>query len=332
MTEFVIPPSLCANEVDWTLVDYTGAQISPLSGAVRTISRGQRWQAHLTWSNLVDEDRALFAAFMARVCGKSNRVWLADPGYQQRGSFPTQELLVNPLFDGTTGWAPYTGATLKGNNREMQVQAPGTSSYGFLQAVNLNAAMAYCLRSIIVDGALSSAVTNRNQWSQGATSFVSPTSNLRGMYRNAGVSNAFTAWNVFPLLMTTGTPVAGSLQLCNYASMARCAMVVNPSAAIIYNSVKIDALPFSTDGLLRAGDHVEINGEFKTVTSDLNSDGIGSGWLMFEPAMRTQVVPDNSPVVIFQPMMRGYLASDAMQPSRPGPTLFSDFEFTFVEA
>jgi hypothetical protein len=119
--------------------------------------------------------------------------------------------------------------------------------------------------------------------------------------------------------------------LVQYASLRRCALAVNPGATTYYASLPIDTLPNSTQGLLRAGDRVEINGEMKTVTFDLNSDGSGAGLLMFEPALR-KLVPDNAPIIIGEPLMRGVLASDIVQASRPGTSLFSDFDLTFIEA
>ena len=68
--DFVLPPSVVPNQADWSLLDYSGVQTSVLSGATRTVSRGQRWQAHLQWHDLVDDDRASLSAIMALMRGK----------------------------------------------------------------------------------------------------------------------------------------------------------------------------------------------------------------------------------------------------------------------
>lgn len=329
MSEFVLPPAVVPNEVEWSLIDFSGVHQSPLTGAIRTISRGQRWQVRVQYHNVVDAERAVLAAFMARIRGKANRVWVTDPAYRPRGSFPTGELLVNSTFDGATGWSNYGSTKLKPGNNEMQVISVGTAAQGLSQAVQLDAAMAYCLRSCLVDGAGTSGVWMRNQWNYDTTTFQTGAVDLRGMVRTAGVSDAWAAWNVYPLIMYTGVG-AGDVGLCQFASMSRCALVVNPGAASCFNSVLVDAMPADTDGVLLAGDRVEIAGEFKTLTADLHSDDVGSGQLMFEPAMRSPVIIDNAPVVVHQPMMRGILAEDAVTPTRPG--LFSDFSFTFMEA
>jgi hypothetical protein len=117
--------------------------------------------------------------------------------------------------------------------------------------------------------------------------------------------------------------------LCSYASLRRCALVVNPGATVYGSSLPIDALPASTVGLLRAGDRIEVAGEFKILTADLNSDGSGGGTLMFEPSLR-KVIADNAPVHIGEPLMRGVMMSDFTQASRPG--LASDFDASFIEA
>jgi hypothetical protein len=156
------------------------------------------------------------------------------------------------------------------------------------------------------------------------------TANGRGLVSVAAVAQSSGAANQAVINIQTGNGLAGGMAaIASYASLRRCAMVVNPANATYFTTLPLDALPVSTGGLLRAGDRVEVNSEMKTVTFDLNSDGAGAGWLMFEPALR-KLCPDNTPVIIGEPLMRGILSVDAMQVTRPG--MFSDFDFTFVEA
>jgi hypothetical protein len=91
----------------------------------------------------------------------------------------------------------------------------------------------------------------------------------------------------------------------------------------------IRGLPASTNGIVLAGDMVEINGELKRAIADLNSDAAGLGYLQFEPAMRSAATPDGAAVVFGAPMGKFVMLDGGTQPSRPG--YFSDFALTFAE-
>ena len=328
--EYVLPPSLVANQADWTLIDFTGIQQSPLSGAIRTVSRGQRWQAHLQFHDLITDDRACLAALIAVIRGKSNRMWIADPTYKQRGSFPAPELLINGSFmQGLTGWNVAGSGTANAFNRQLSLATNDTAATSVYQAVNLVNGVAYALRSLIIDGPTTGPLSMGVQMADPGHTF--PQMGLsRGLITAVGICLAGGAANQQVLNVAAGGGLAaGMIALMTYTSLRRCAMVMNPSGLTYYCTIPIDTLPSSTAGLLRAGDRVEINGELKTVTFDLNSNSSGVGQLMFEPALR-KLCPDNTPVIIGEPMMKGIMSQDAMQPSRPGG--FSDFDFTLVEA
>ena len=91
-------------------------------------------------------------------------------------------------------------------------------------------------------------------------------------------------------------------------SAARCALVNGSSQ--IGGSLVIDGLPTSTNGLARAGDWFEVNGELKRLTADLNSDSSGNGYLIFEPTLRTSPA-NNAPVIFRNPMGRFLLAEES---------------------
>lgn len=42
----------------------------------------------------------------------------------------------------------------------------------------------------------------------------------------------------------------------------------------------------TTTGILKTGDYFEVNGEYKIITEDINSDGSGNATLVFEPELR----------------------------------------------
>lgn len=131
MTDFVLPPPV-PNTCEWTLHDYTGVSTSVVSGAMRTVSRGQRWGVRLTWHDVAGASRAALEAFVAAMRGKSNRVWISDPAYVQRGSFPSSELLANSAFASTANWSGGVSYTLTASGnvlRGTRAQSTGANSY-----------------------------------------------------------------------------------------------------------------------------------------------------------------------------------------------------------
>jgi hypothetical protein len=332
MTDFVLSPSLVPNGAEWSLIDFSGVQQSVLSGATRTVSRGQRWQARLNWYNLIGDNRAYLSALMASLRGKSNRIWIPDPTYRQRGSFPAPELLTNGDFvNGATGWTAGGNCTLSGHNRTLRLSMIGVTAPYAYQSVSVVSGVAYAMRSCLVDAVGSGSDTLGVRMSDGSNNYDSVSSSARGLITVAGVAGASAAGNQRIIYVSSGAS-SGEAVFCTYASLRRCALAVNPtSLTTFYTSLPIDALPINTNGLLRAGDRVEVNGEMKSVTFDLNSDGSGAGMLFFEPALR-KFVPDNAPIIIGEPMMKGIFTDGAVQVSRPGVNLLSDFDFTFVEA
>jgi hypothetical protein len=330
MTDFVLPPSLIANEAEWSLIDYTGVQQSVLSGALRTVSRGQRWQARLRFLSLTLDDRNTLAALMAAVRGKSNRIWIPDPSYRQQGSFSCPELLTDGAFkNGAASWTAGGSCTISGYNRALRMNITGGTAPSAYQNQTLTSGYAYAMRSCIIDGQNSSGNNAGVQWADGMGGFPQ-ISTARGLITSAALTNNGGAAAQRCLYVTSGQ-ANGQFMLVTYTSLRRCALAVNPSANVYSTILPIDALPASTNGLLRAGDRVEVNGEMKVVTFDLNSDNTGAGYLMFEPALR-KLVPDNAPIICGEPMMRCVLTDGAVQNTKPGVSLMSDFDFTFAEA
>lgn len=328
MADFVLPPSLIANLADWTLIDYSGMQQSPFSGAARTLDRGQRWQAHYQFHDLKDDNRAVLSALMASIRGKSGRMWIADPTYVQRGSFPATELLTNGSFAaGATGWTLTGSGWVNGFNRAVILMTAGAGNVTLSQPVSLTVGAAYAMRSCLIDGYLSTAATLGVQVADSGVSYSS-LGLARGLITASGIATSGGTGSQYAIHMTAGA-TAGMQVISTYASLRRCALAINPAGLTYGTSIPCDALPVSVAGLLRAGDRFAINGEMKTCTFDLNADASGGSILYFEPSLR-KIVPDNCPIIIGQPMMKGILMNDAMQVTRPG--LFSDFDFTFVEA
>lgn len=96
------------------------------------------------------------------------------------------------------------------------------------------------------------------------------------------------------------------------------------------NALNLKGLPATINGLLLAGDWVEINKELKRLTAPLNSDATGLGYLQFSPPLRNPPA-DNDPVIVNKPLGRFiFSASENGWESNPG--IFSNSSLDLVEA
>jgi len=96
----------------------------------------------------------------------------------------------------------------------------------------------------------------------------------------------------------------------------------------------IKGLPASTNQLLLPADQFEVitsrGSELKIVTTALNSDAAGLGYLQFEPPLRGAAA-DNAPVIVHEPMGRFIFAGEAPEWSNE-PGVFTTASADFEEA
>ena len=114
MTDIWWPSWLVPSKMFVGLDDFTAVDSSATTGSVQTseLYGTRRWRVRMDFETLSRSDGTLqiFEGILASMRGRSNRIWLKNFAYQQRGSFPGSELLTNNTFDGgTTGWQ--SGAT-----------------------------------------------------------------------------------------------------------------------------------------------------------------------------------------------------------------------------
>ena len=76
------------------------------------------------------------------------------------------------------------------------------------------------------------------------------------------------------------------------------------------SSLEVDGGDASTDGLLKAGDMVEVGGRIHMLTADLNTNSSGEGMLQFIPRLRT-APSDNDPVLLYRPSSSFLMANNA---------------------
>lgn len=105
---------------------------------------------------------------------------------------------------------------------------------------------------------------------------------------------------------------------------------VTPPASQTGSGLYLKGLPVSTAGLARAGDWCQIGDQLFKVTSPLDGDAAGLGYLTVSPNVRTPFA-DNAPVIFNQPMAKMRLATEEMSWSlHPGG--FGTFQLTFEES
>lgn len=91
----------------------------------------------------------------------------------------------------------------------------------------------------------------------------------------------------------------------------------------------LKGLPASSNGLLLPGDIFEVNGELKRVTSSLDSDAAGLGYVQFSPPLRSSPAND-APVILTNPLCRMLLAENSVGMSQM-PGGFTRYSFDLIE-
>lgn len=332
MAELVWPSDIVPSSSEWRIIDSTAVFNSALSGVTRTVSRpGLRFACTLNFTALSGEHRSRVQAIMSALRGRTNRIWLADDSYTKRGSFAASELLSNTTFAVTTGWAPSNAeCVLAADSGRLRVTRTAVVGNRTIYASTATTAgVSYLFRSCIAAGRGNIRASLRigtdpinNDIADGATNTTALLGHVAGTATTSTSYASIADW--------TSGRAANDFQFIDSPSMARCALVNGASQT--GSSLWIDALPNSTNGLLKAGDLVAVytsGWEMKRLTADLNSNASGQGQLVFEPPLRSSPA-DNAPVAIHRPLARFLLAEEEVGwGSRPG--VLSDFSLSFVE-
>jgi hypothetical protein len=332
MTDYVLPPDLVASEIEWSLLDNSAVFASPLSGAVRTVSRpGTRWGARMVFRAVSAQDRRRLMSLLAALRGRANRLRFTDPAYTLAGSFSCPELLSNnAAVVNTTGWTSSNAELVltADSHLGLRLTRSGVTGdrYAYQSAVTTVTSAPFAVRMLLGAGRGPVAAAIKAGTSQGATNLVNGATRTAAGYYSDSFTASGTSSHISFHDFISGR-AAGNFQFISWASTARCALVNGASQT--GGTLIIDGLPTSTNGLARAGDWFEINGELKRLTADLNSDGSGNGFLIFEPTLRTSPA-DNAPVIFRNPMGRFLLAEESNSwGTRPG--IISDIELNLIE-
>lgn len=332
MAELVWPSDIVPSSSEWRIIDSTAVFNSALSGVTRTVSRpGLRFACTLNFTALSGEHRSRVQAIMSALRGRTNRIWLADDSYTKRGSFAATELISNTTFPNTTGWAGGSGevSIAADSGRLRLTRSSVVADRTIYTSSTTVSGSTYLFRAALAAGRGNIRAALRLGTTAGGTEIVNGAiSTTASMIHVIG---AATGTTTYPAVADwISGRAANDFQLIDSPSMARCALVNGGSQT--GSSLWIDALPNSTDGLLKAGDLVAVytsGWEMKRLTADLNSNASGQGQLVFEPPLRSSPA-DNAPVAIHRPLARFLLAEEEVGwGSRPG--VLSDFSLSFVE-
>src|SRR5690606_7958755 len=105
MTDVLWPPDLCPVSQTWSGIGNTAVFTGPFSGVTRTYSRpGSLMRCVITLPMMKGRGRARWAALLAALRDRGNRIWMPDfsmlleSGLPIGGSFPATELLTNNDF------------------------------------------------------------------------------------------------------------------------------------------------------------------------------------------------------------------------------------------
>jgi hypothetical protein len=331
MTDYILPPDLIANDIEWRILDNAAVYSSPLSGAVRTYSRpGNRWGVRLAFRALSDQKRRRLLALIAALRGRANRLWLTEPGYVFSGSFPCAELLTNnAAVVNTTGWTSSDAELVltADSHLGLRLFRSGVTADRFVSqsAVTTVASADYAFRAVIEKGKGNVRIALNAGTTAGDASLVGgATRTTAGRYLEVFSASGTSTHISFDDKISGRS--ANDFQFVSWASVARCARVNGASQT--GSTLDIDGLPVSQNGVILAGDWFEINGELKRVIADVNSNAAGQGFLMFEPQLRVSPA-DNTAIVFRNPMGRFLLSDETGWQTRPGT--LSDLVIDLVE-
>lgn len=329
--DLLLPLPVRISKITPSIIGNTALARSIFSGASRTLGRsGDRYGFDVTVSQASDKEsfpmRGALRNIRAGMRSQANRLWLADPSYQLRGSFPTGELLLNGTFSqGAAGWGTFAAAISVADGYA-RVQNTTTAA-GYITnaaAVALVSGVSYVVRVLTYPGSVVGWAINGGTTSGGSGYFASGTLTTQQLFVQPVTASTVN----FFLGLQNATANVGDFAHFLYASLSRCSLVNGASQT--GPNLNINALPASAAGLLLPGDRVQIGTQLNTVVAPLNSNASGQGYL--QCALPWRISPaSGAPVIIDKPMARCILTSNTGSWDE-SPGGFADFELVLEES
>jgi len=138
-------------------------------------------------------------------------------------------------------------------------------------------------------------------------------------------TNSYTG-NGTSLIYAWGGQLTQGSQPVRYTATTTAAVA---TASQTGTGIHVKGLPASTNGLLVAGDWIEVGGEIHQVAQALNSDAAGLGYLVLSRPVRAAKTNDTA-VIIGEPVGK-FLLEDSENGWSNAPGNFSDASLTFIE-
>lgn len=273
MAELFWPADIIPSSVEWRIIDSTAVFNSALSGVTRTVSRpGTRLACTMNFSALSGQDRGRVQSVLANLRGRSNRIWLYDSSYAQRGTFPATELVENNTFASPTGWTSGASHSLVLQDRVMRVarSLAGTSAPALYEtAGNTPTTYAgYASRAFLREGRGTFTSTGARIGTTAGGSYAGTDTSGYGLKTTQ--SSSGTSTSLFFTLQdsqTSGT-VAGDYFDVLYTSLARCAVVDNGLNALTYSDQIDNAIWTKTKSTCAGADINAFTAPDGTLTGD----------------------------------------------------------------
>jgi hypothetical protein len=161
LTDFLLPPDLRLAKATISLDANTASFSSPTVGSTRTTERlGDHLRINFDFTAHKDDvatarQRGRMQAFLSRLRGQANRVYMSPPGAALRGSFPASELFTSNTFaNGTTGWSTGAEYAISATDRVCRAKriAVTTQTAVLFQNVVLSLGVPYAVRALVLSG------------------------------------------------------------------------------------------------------------------------------------------------------------------------------------
>ena len=241
MADLFWPADIVPSSVEWRIIDSTAVFNSALSGVTRTVSRpGTRLACTLNFSALSGQDRGRVQGILAGLRGRSNRIWIYDNSYTQRGSFPATELVENNTFAASTGWTSAASYSLALQDRVMRAARLSTGATASMlhrtTGSTTVAYAAYALRAFFSQGRGSfTSFGQRIGTSAGTGNIYEVGGTAYGMRVDTTTVGSNTSVYYGLIDGQTSGTVAGDFISIPYTSLSRCAVVDNGLNALTYS-------------------------------------------------------------------------------------------------
>lgn len=243
MADLLYPPWLRTSRARFDFISNTEISRSIFNGVVHSNARsGDRVRATLTTNNASDRasvaERATLKALYGNLRGQANRIWIADPSYTPRGSFPASEVLTNNTFaSGTSGWASSSAnITLSANDRILRATRGDVSSSHTVRATSFTATdyAVYAFRAMILAGRGVLDYGLRIGTSAGGSDIASLSGlATQGLTMVSGV--AIPGNTHASILDSASGRVSGDFYEVTFASCARCILIDNSPNLLQYS-------------------------------------------------------------------------------------------------